>query len=240
MLTFDPAYDPKGAPHLLTAHHHRRARLAHLAAAVALLTLLGTGCADLAPGMDQPAPQGDPAADAPAVPAPAVGDEPTPAPQAGNPKPAPDTPVPRVPEKPAPAAPGAPIPATPPAAPGTPVQVALSEWKVTPDMPSVAAGKISFTADNIGLAPHELVVVRAESLAALPLDADGAVDETKLDDGAVIGEIERITTKTSKVAAFDLEPGRYTLICNLKHIDGNIVESHYAFGMGTEFEVTAP
>lgn len=169
--------------------------------------LLGTGCADLALGMDQTAPDGDTAADAPAAPAPA------------NPAPA----------NPAPA----------PAGSATPVQVGLSEWKVTPDMPSVAAGMVSFTADNVGEAPHELLVVRADSLADLPLDGNGAVVESKLPKGAVIGEIEKIASKTSQAATFDLEPGRYALICNLVHIDGDIIESHYEFGMGTEFEVTA-
>lgn len=121
---------------------------------------------------------------------------------------------------------------------GTDVLVKLSEWKIEPGVAGVAPGIISFVAENSGQDPHELVVVKADSAAALPKDADGALDETKLPEGALIGEIEPMEPGQLCRGNFALQAGAYMLVCNIveKEADG-VTESHLAEGMVTNFTV---
>lgn len=116
--------------------------------------------------------------------------------------------------------------------------VTLSEWIVEPDPASGDAGEIEFVGDNKGGETHELVVVRAANADALPTDADGAVVEDELPDGALIGEIEDIESKSSKSVSVDLEAGSYVLFCNItEELDDGSIESHFAEGMHANFEV---
>lgn len=121
---------------------------------------------------------------------------------------------------------------------GADIDVVLSEWVVQPDPTSVAAGEVTFNADNQGSEAHELVVVRADSAEALPTDDTGKVDEDALAEGAFIGEIEEFEAGASESATFDLEPGTYVLFCNIteEESDGT-VESHFQEGMHTTFTV---
>jgi hypothetical protein len=83
-----------------------------------------------------------------------------------------------------------------------------------------------------------IVVVRAASAEALPTDADGAVVEDELPDGALIGEIEDIESQSSKSVSLDLEAGSYVLFCNItEELDDGSIESHFAEGMHSGFEV---
>jgi uncharacterized cupredoxin-like copper-binding protein len=239
-----------------------RARPARLLAGLTLVALLGTGCADLALGKSTP-PQAVPEADVVVTASPTpTGDD------AADPTttdttdaagqqavPSADTPGDRAAEgadspgdeneegdesdkasddeagTAGPAAPG-----TADAQTGTPVAVGLDEWTVVPDTGAVSAGPVSFITENTGAAPHELLVIRAESLEALPTDEDGAVDEDALGD-AVLGETKFLRSGESDTLTLDLEPGTYALVCNLVKEDVEI-ESHYVFGMATEFSVT--
>lgn len=116
--------------------------------------------------------------------------------------------------------------------------VTLSEWIVEPDPTSVDAGDIEFVGDNQGGETHELVVVRAANAEALPTDADGAVVEDELPDGALIGEIEDIESQSSKSVSLDLEAGSYVLFCNItEELDDGSIESHFAEGMHSGFKV---
>jgi hypothetical protein len=117
------------------------------------------------------------------------------------------------------------------------VNVTLSEWIVEPDKASVDSGEIEFVADNKGNETHELVVVRAASAESLPTDADGAVDEDKLAEGALIGEVEDVESQQSKSVTLDLSPGSYVLFCNIVETTDGETESHFAKGMHTVFEV---
>jgi hypothetical protein len=120
------------------------------------------------------------------------------------------------------------------------VAVELTEWSVTPKPPSVKAGTITFDAANTGADAHELVVVRADDPAALPKTADGIVDESKLPEGALVGEIEAFPAKQSCQGTFALAAGRYALFCNLLETEADgTKENHYANGMRTAFEVTS-
>ena len=115
------------------------------------------------------------------------------------------------------------------------VNVTLKEWSVTLDAPSVAAGLVKFNVRNDGPGDmHEFVIIKT-GLAPeqLPVDANGVVDE----NGAgieIIGEIEGIPVgPDTRVAAFDLAPGKYVLICNIR--DAGERESHYHQGMRVAF-----
>jgi hypothetical protein len=118
------------------------------------------------------------------------------------------------------------------------IAVELKEWTVVPARADVPAGTITFDANNTGEDAHELVVVRADDPAALPLAADGTVDEEKLPEGAFVGEIEPFPSKQRCTGTFQLAAGRYALFCNIleTEADGS-KENHYANGMRARFEV---
>jgi uncharacterized cupredoxin-like copper-binding protein len=121
---------------------------------------------------------------------------------------------------------------------GGDIDVSLGEWVVTPDPASASSGDITFKATNGGTETHEMVIMRAESAAALPTDADGAVDESAMPAADVIGEIEDIEAGASGEVTFDLEPGTYVIFCNIteEEADGTI-ESHFQNGMHAVFTV---
>ncbi len=122
----------------------------------------------------------------------------------------------------------------------TTVAVDLVEWAVRPEVAEVPAGTIAFVASTEHAAePHELVIVAGDDPEGLPVDADGAVDESGLPEGALVGEIEAFPAGTTCEAAFDLAPGDYVLFCNIVETEEDgTVEAHYAEGMTTSFTVT--
>jgi hypothetical protein len=118
------------------------------------------------------------------------------------------------------------------------VAVELKEWAVLPARADVPAGTVTFQARNTGEDAHELVVVRADDPAKLPLAADGTVDEEKLPEGAFVGEVEAFPAKQTCTGTFELAAGGYALFCNIleTEADGK-KENHYTNGMRTRFEV---
>ena len=121
---------------------------------------------------------------------------------------------------------------------GTEVNVLLSEWIVEPDDSAVDAGEITFVADNQGGETHELVVVRADAIADLPTDENGAFDEEAFGEDNILGEAEDVESGTEQELTLDLEAGNYVLLCNVieEEEDGS-VESHFAEGMAATFTV---
>ena len=118
------------------------------------------------------------------------------------------------------------------------IAVELKEWSVLPARADVPAGTITFDANNTGTDAHELVVVRADDPAKLPLAADGTVDEGKLPEGAFVGEIEPFPAKQHCTGTFRLAAGRYALFCNILETEADgAKENHYANGMRSAFEV---
>jgi hypothetical protein len=116
--------------------------------------------------------------------------------------------------------------------------VTLSEWTVDPSPSSVTAGKTDFRAVNRGTEVHELVIVKGDQPAALPVK-DGAVDEDALPKGAFIGEIEDVPAGDVCVGTFELAAGPYVLFCNIVEKEPNgELESHYQNGMRTALAVT--
>ncbi len=118
------------------------------------------------------------------------------------------------------------------------VTVVLSEFTVQPETSSVPAGRIALVARNGGAEPHELVVVRVENAAALPVKQDGSMAEDQLRPGQLVGEIEEFPAGQDCTAVFELEPGNYVLLCNVVETENGMTESHFAEGMFTEFAVT--
>jgi hypothetical protein len=118
------------------------------------------------------------------------------------------------------------------------VGVTLREWSVRAGRTEVPVHRVAFKADNKGSEKHELVVVKGDSVEALPKGADGALDETKLPKGALIGELENIYPAASCIGEWTLEPGNYVLLCNIvEDHDGKTI-SHLKEGMATPFRVT--
>jgi hypothetical protein len=118
------------------------------------------------------------------------------------------------------------------------IAVELKEWSVLPARADVPAGTITFDANNTGTDAHELVVVRADDPAKLPLAADGTVDEGKLPERAFVGEIEPFPAKRHCTGTFQLAAGRYALFCNILETEADGTrENHYANGMRSAFEV---
>lgn len=120
------------------------------------------------------------------------------------------------------------------------VQVDLSEFVISPIPAEVPAGIIQFVAINAGEEAHEVVIARFDGEPGdLPVDDEGAADETQLPEDAVIGEIEGFAGGHTCAGAFDLEPGDYVLFCNIvEEEDDGTHEAHYDEGMTVAFTVT--
>lgn len=133
---------------------------------------------------------------------------------------------------------------------GTPVDVELNEYYVIPEPASVPAGRITFSARNIGQAEHELLIARADDCLlcgaaradgqqglppdALPTKENGAYDEEAA-AVRIIGKIDKFTGE--KRLTVDLAPGKYVLMDNLVDDYDGELESYYKEGMSAAFTV---
>jgi len=114
------------------------------------------------------------------------------------------------------------------------VSVALKEWHVTPDRPSIPhAGKVTFKVKNAGTVAHEMVVIRTDLPAEALTVAEGKVNEAAA--GKVIGEVEEFPPDGKAEITLDLEAGRYVLFCNV--LEQGQPKGHYPQGMRAEFTV---
>ena len=118
------------------------------------------------------------------------------------------------------------------------VVLTLTEWAIKPSK-EPKAGNISFKAENAGKENHEVVIVKGESADAMPKDADGGLDEEKLPEGALIGEIEPFAAGQVCSGTFNLAAGKYVLLCNITETEPDgTKESHLKEGMHTPFTVS--
>jgi len=117
---------------------------------------------------------------------------------------------------------------------GARVSVLLTDYAVTATPASEPAGKLTFKVNNNGSFVHEMLVVKADSIASLPLKADGTVDEDAIPEAQRPGEVPDIGPGKSGSLTVTLPAGKYILLCN--RVDGSI--SHYHEGMHTDFIVT--
>ena len=108
----------------------------------------------------------------------------------------------------------------------TPVEVALTEFDVTPDLISAAAGAVSFAVSNDGGGQHNFRVIQSDlEPDALPTSGT-QVDEDQLE---VIASSASIDAGSSETVSAELDAGSYVLICN--------VAGHYRLGMYAAFTV---
>lgn len=104
--------------------------------------------------------------------------------------------------------------------------VQLSDFKVTVDHPSIAAGHVVIGIRNVAGMPHEFKIIKTD-LAPDQLPVDGGTARAK-EDGKV-GEVLNIPGGVSRKLVLELAAGKYVLICN--------VSGHYGLGMRTALEV---
>jgi hypothetical protein len=111
------------------------------------------------------------------------------------------------------------------------VVVTLGEWIVKPST-QPKAGNVSFKAENGGGEKHELVIVKGDSAEALPKDENGALNEDKLPEGALVGEIEEFSPAQVCAGTFKMAAGKYVLLCNITETEpSGEKESHFKEGM---------
>lgn len=91
---------------------------------------------------------------------------------------------------------------------------------MSPHLDAVKAGRITVDVTNEGKAVHEVVIVKADDLAAIT-KSDGTADEA-----AAVGEVAEIEPGATKSATVDLAPGTYQLVCNEPgHFAGGMVHA---------------
>jgi len=108
----------------------------------------------------------------------------------------------------------------------------MGDFYFSPKDATAKAGKTKIEAPNEGSMEHELVLFRTNmNPAKLPTEANGDVDEEKLDETAEeAGEIADVEPGDTKSEEFDLKPGKYVMFCN--------IPGHYAQGMYGTLTVT--
>jgi len=120
--------------------------------------------------------------------------------------------------------------------------VVLTEFTISP-LPSAEtkAGTVRMKVVNKGSITHEMVLVRAASVAALPKVTTsggarmvGAVDEEAIPERNKVGETGDVKPGKTVTKTFKLRPGRYVMFCNIDDATGN----HFAHSMYAEFVVT--
>ena len=122
---------------------------------------------------------------------------------------------------------------------GSTAKVTLQEFSITAHPGLVQSGKVTFDVQNVGSITHELVIVRAASVAALPTvkkageRSVGAIDEEAIAETAKMGETGDVAAGTTVTKVFDLPPGTYVIFCNIDNKSGGKVLNHFTHGMAT-------
>jgi hypothetical protein len=120
----------------------------------------------------------------------------------------------------------------------TTVEVELLDRGILLGSAEVEAGTVALEISNNGTELHELVVVRADDPAELPLDADGRVAIGKLPKGAFVGEVEPWSAELACTGTFEMKAGRYALFCNILQTEADGTrDNHYANGMRAALRV---
>jgi len=108
---------------------------------------------------------------------------------------------------------------------GSALAIEMGDFFFAPSDVTTQAGSTTIEAPNKGSVEHELVLFKTDiDPADLPTEANGEVDEEKLDEVAEeAGEIADVEAGQTGAEEFDLKPGKYVMFCNLP--------GHYAQGM---------
>lgn len=116
---------------------------------------------------------------------------------------------------------------------GATLAIKMGDFFFAPKDATAGAGATTVEAPNEGSVEHELVLFKTNlSPAKLPTEANGEVDEKKLEQTGAeeAGEIEDVEAGETKSGKFKLTPGKYAMFCNLP--------GHYAQGMYGALTVT--
>jgi len=127
---------------------------------------------------------------------------------------------------------------------GNSAKVTLEEFTITPHPALVKSGAVTFDVENVGSVTHEMVIVRAASLSALPKVTKkgersvGAVNEEAIREADKIGETGDVPARTHVTKTFNLTPGTYVLFCNIDTANGDgTVLNHFKQGMSATLTV---
>lgn len=121
------------------------------------------------------------------------------------------------------------------------LDVEIREWNLTVSAEKIPAGEVEVSIKNKGEEAHELVFIKLNTkdpVLRLPVDKDGALDETNMPFGKLIDEVEGMEPGKKAKLVMNLKPGRYGIFCNMVETepDGTI-EAHYSKGMAAELTV---
>jgi hypothetical protein len=116
---------------------------------------------------------------------------------------------------------------------GARVDVTITDRKL--ESGAIKAGAVDFVVKNgDSRNEHEFVVIKGDSYASLPKQSNGAVNETQLAAGALLGRTEKIKAGSTATKSFTLAAGKYVLLCNIS----NGPTSHAASGQVLDVTVT--
>jgi len=115
---------------------------------------------------------------------------------------------------------------------GATLTIKMGDFYFSPKNATAKAGLTTIEAPNEGTMEHELVLFKTNmDPAKLPTEANGDVDEEKVDEVAEeAGEIADVEPGETKSEKFKLTPGKYVMFCN--------IPGHYAQGMYGTLTVT--
>lgn len=106
------------------------------------------------------------------------------------------------------------------------VAVTLSEFKITPAVARVGAGRVTFVVTNTGKIKHQFTIIRTDKPASAVLSKHNPDDDIP----GARGEIASLAPgATKQLVIKDLKPGHYALVCALP--------GHYQAGMYADFTV---
>ena len=121
---------------------------------------------------------------------------------------------------------------------GSTAKVKLQEFGISASPGLVKAGPVNFDVTNVGGITHEMVIVRAPSVEALPIVATpgersvGAVDEEAIVEADKFGESGDVKAQGHVTKRFTLKPGTYVVFCNIDNINRDkTVTNHFVKGM---------
>jgi hypothetical protein len=120
---------------------------------------------------------------------------------------------------------------------GSTANVTLQEFSIVTHPGLVQSGKVTFHAHNAGTITHELVIIRAASVSALPRvkkageRAVGAIDEEAIAERDKMGETGDIAAGATVTKTFDLPAGTYVMFCNIDNKRNGMVMNHFTHGM---------
>lgn len=110
------------------------------------------------------------------------------------------------------------------------VAVELDEYAFDPSTIEVAAGTVTFEAENIGTEDHELAFLPGGG--EVP-ETDGMPDEDAVAEAGAF-ELEAFGPGQTCNATYELEPGGYTMFCIVETADA---QTHLSLGMQGELVV---